>query len=139
MLTTSTNENDEVMEMSETTIEKFDQEYLETWTATDPDARRAAIERVWAPEGRMFVGPPAGATLEGHDQIAAFVGQVNAENIVGKGLEFVYDARQEAGDSLMLRWSMLTPDGETVGRGMEVLYRDGGGKVTAAYVYLGVD
>src|ERR1700761_4921850 len=118
--------------MSETTIEKFDQQFLETWTATDPAARRAAIERVWAPEGRMVVSP-VGATLEGFDAIEAFVGQVNAENIVGKGLEFVYDQRQEAGDALMLRWSMLTPGGEAVGRGVEVLFRGDDGKVATAY------
>jgi hypothetical protein len=92
--------------MSETTTPSFDQQFLETWTATDPAARRAAIERVWAPEGRMVVSP-VGAELQGFDQIEAFVAKVNAENIVDKGLE--------------------------------VLFRDGDGKVTAAYVFLGVD
>jgi hypothetical protein len=124
--------------MSETTTEKFDQEFLETWTATDPAARRAAIERVWAPDGRMVVSP-VGATLEGFDQIEAFVAKVAAENIVEKGLEFVYDQRQEADDALMLRWSMLAPGGEAVGRGVEVLFRDADGKVKTAYVFLGVD
>jgi hypothetical protein len=124
--------------MSQTTTEKFDQQFLETWTATDSAARRAAIERVWAPDGRMVVSP-VGATLEGFDQIEAFVAKVNAENIVGNGLEFVYDQRQEADDALMLRWSMLTPAGETVGRGVEVLFRDADAKVKTAYVFLGVD
>jgi hypothetical protein len=125
--------------MSETaTLEQFDQEFLETWTETDPEKRRAAIERVWAPEGRMVVAP-IGATLEGFDQIAAFVGQVNDENIAGKGLRFVYDQRLEAGEALLLRWSMLTPDGEAVGRGVETLFRGGDGKVRTAYVFLGVD
>jgi hypothetical protein len=124
--------------MSETTTTSFDQQFLETWTATDPAARRAAIERVWAAEGRMVVSP-VGAELQGFDQIEAFVAKVNAENIVEKGLEFVYDQRQQADDALMLRWSMLTPAGETVGRGVEVLHRGEDGKVRTAYVFLGVD
>jgi hypothetical protein len=126
--------------MSEpTTIEQFDREYLETWTETDPATRRAAVERVWSPEGRMVVGPPVGAALEGFDAIEAFLAKVNAENIGEKGLTFVYDRRQEADDALMLRWSMRTPDGETVGRGVEVLFRGEDGKVRTAYVFLGVD
>jgi hypothetical protein len=124
--------------MSETMAPKFDQEFLETWTATDPAARRAAIERVWAPDGRMVVSP-VGAELRGFDQIEGFVAKVNAENIVEKGIEFVYDQRQEADDALMLRWSMLTANGETVGRGVEVLFRDADAKVETAYVFLGVD
>jgi hypothetical protein len=122
---------------SETTIEQFDQEFLETWTATDPAARRAAIERVWAPDGRMVVSP-VGAELQGFDQIEAFVAKVNAENIVEKGIEFVYDQRQQADEALMLRWSMLAPGGEAVGRGVEVLFRGDDGKVATAYVFLGV-
>jgi hypothetical protein len=135
MLTLSTNER-ERHKMSTAT---FDRQYLETWTATDPDERRAAVERVWSPRGRMVVGPPVGATLEGLDQIGGFLAKVNGETIVDKGLEFVYDQTLEAGDSLLLRWSMLTPDGDRVGRGVEVLFRDDDGKVETAYVYLGVD
>ena len=125
--------------MNETKIEQFDQQYLETWTETDPAARRAAVERVWAPDGRLIVGPPVGATLAGFDQIEGFLAKVNAENIVGKGLRFVYDQRLEADDALMLRWSMLTADGETVGRGLEVLFRADDGKVRKAYVFMGVE
>jgi hypothetical protein len=125
--------------MSDTATGKFSEEFLATWTETDPDARRAAIERVWSPAGRMLVGPPVGATLEGPDQIAGFLAKVNAENIVAKGLTFVYDSEQEAGDATMLRWSMLTPDGKVVGRGLEVLHRGADGKVETAYVFLGVE
>jgi hypothetical protein len=125
--------------MSDTATSKFSEEFLATWTETDPDARRAAVERVWSPEGRMLIGPPVGATLEGRDQIAGFLTKVNAENIVEKGLTFVYDAEQEAGDATMLRWSMLTPASDVVGRGVEVLHRGADGKVETAYVFLGVD
>jgi hypothetical protein len=124
--------------MSTTKAEQFDREFLATWTETDPTARHAAVERVWSPTGRMVVAP-LGATAEGHEQIEGFLAKVNAENIVGKGLTFVYDQRLEADDALMLRWSMLTPAGDPVGRGLEVLHRGGDGKVETAYVFLGVD
>jgi hypothetical protein len=124
--------------MSTTTSETFDAEFLRTWTETDPAARHEAVERVWSPQGQMAVAP-LGVTVEGHEQIEGFLAKVNGENIVEKGLTFRYDQRLEADDSLMLRWSIATPAGEVVGRGLEVLFRGEDGKVETAYVFLGVD
>jgi hypothetical protein len=128
--------------MSEKTLEKFDREYLETWTESDPVRRRAKVERIWAADGRLVAGPPVGVNgmaFEGHDQIEGFLAQVNEESIVGNGLRFDYDQRVQAGDALLLRWSMLTPDGRSAGRGVEIIFRGDDGKVQTAYVFMGID
>src|SRR5580700_10946718 len=101
--------------MATETLTDFDQQYLETWT--EPDA-----ERLRAPDGRLEISP-AGLTLEGTDAIAEHVGRVHEQNIAGRGMRFQYDQHAEAGDALLLRWSMLAPDGSVVGRGVDLVFR----------------
>ncbi len=119
-------------------INIFQSEYLNTWTEPNPGSRRAAIERVWKPDGRMVVSS-AGITLRGIDDIAAHIGQVHDDLIAGKGLTFTYDQHIQAGEALLLRWSMLTPAGETVGRGADVVFRDSGGHIETVYMFMGVN
>lgn len=119
-------------------ISNFQSEYLTTWTEPDPGTRRSAIERVWRPDGRMVVSS-AGITLPGVDAIAAHVDQVHNDLIAGKGLTFAYDQHIQAEEALLLRWSMLTPAGETVGRGVDVVFRDSAGQVETVYMFMGVN
>ncbi|MGD9694041.1 MAG: nuclear transport factor 2 family protein [Thermoleophilia bacterium] len=123
--------------MSDATTNEFDRRYLATWTEPDARRRRAAVESLWATDGRMVVAPH-GLTLRGVDQIAAHVDRVHEENIAGRGLTFAYDQRAEADEALMLRWSMLAPDGGVVGRGVDVVFRDGEGAVRTVYMFTGV-
>src|SRR5262249_24643244 len=50
--------------------------YLAVWNESDPDARREAVEAVWAEDGR-YVDPLA--AVAGHDAIAALVGTVQQQ------------------------------------------------------------
>jgi hypothetical protein len=50
--------------------------YLGAWNEDDPDARRSAIEAVWAEEGR-YVDPMA--AVAGHEEISALIGAVRAQ------------------------------------------------------------
>ena len=116
----------------------FDAAYLSTWTDPDAGKRLALIEQVWAPHGSLHISSPS-LSLNGTADIAAHIGRVHDDLIVGKGLTFRYDQRLKSGDALLLRWSMTTPGGDVVGRGVDTIFRDVDGKVTRAYMFMGVN
>ncbi|GAA3593114.1 hypothetical protein GCM10022198_16240 [Klugiella xanthotipulae] len=124
--------------MTAETLTDSDRQYLETWTETDPERRRLLIEQVWAAEGRLVVSS-IGLTLNGVEEIAAHIGRVHEQNIVARGLRFVYDQHIEAGDALLLRWSMLSAEGNAVGRGVDLVFRDAEGRVQTVYMFMGVN
>ncbi len=124
--------------MTAENLNDFDRQYLETWTEPDPERRRANIDRMWSPQGRMVVSP-IGVTMHGVDEIAAHIAHVHEQNIAERGLRFVYDQRDEADDALLLRWSMIAPDGGAVGRGVDVVFRDADGLVQTVYMFMGID
>ena len=116
----------------------FDAAYLSTWTEPDAGKRLALIEQVWAPHGSLHISSP-GLSLNGTADIAAHIGRVHNDLIVGKGLTFSYDQRLESGDAVLLRWSMTAPSGDVIGRGVDTVFRDVDGKVTRAYMFMGVN
>jgi len=124
--------------MTADALSEFDRQYLETWTEPDAERRRANIERMWSAEGRMVVSP-IGVTVRGVDEIAAHVARVHEQNIAERGLRFVYDQHDEAEDALLLRWSMIAPDGSAVGRGVDVVFRDADGLVQTVYMFMGIN
>ena len=116
----------------------FDAAYLSTWTEPDAGKRLALIEQMWAPHGSLHISSPA-LTLTGTADIAEHIGRVHNDRIAGQGLTFSYDQRMESGDARLLRWSMTTPGGDVVGRGVDTVFRDVDGKVTRAYMFMGVN
>jgi hypothetical protein len=124
--------------MTAENLTDFDRQYLETWTEPDADRRRENIERLWAKDGRMAVSS-LGITIDGVDKIAEHIARVHDENIVGRGLRFSYDQHVESGDALLLRWSMVAPDGSVVGRGADVLFREADGLIKTVYMFMGVN
>lgn len=122
--------------MSNAATDDFTTEYVTTWTEPDADRRRGIIDRFWAADGRLIASAPVNATLEGTDQIAGLIGQVYQDNIAANGLQFTYDQRIDAGDAILLRWSMLTPDGAAVDRGVELLLRGQDGKIHTDYLFM---
>lgn len=119
------------------TLTDFANRYLQTWTASDPQQREAAVADVWAPDGKLVISP-MDLTVLGPQAIAAHVGRVHADAIVGRGMTFVYDHTAAAGDSLLMRWSMLAPDGAVAGRGVDVVFRDEQGRATTIYMFMGI-
>jgi hypothetical protein len=93
---------------------------------------------MWTPGGRLIISS-LGITIEGTDDIAAHITRVHDDNIAGKGLRFTYDQHIQAGEALLLRWSMLTPSGDAVGRGADVIFRNPDGRVETAYMFMGVN
>jgi hypothetical protein len=124
--------------MTAATLNEFDRRYLETWTEPDAQRRNANIERLWAADGRMVVSG-LGATVRGVGEIAAHITRVHEQNIVERGLRFTYDQRVEAGEGLLLRSSVLAPDGSVVGRGVDVIFRGPDGLVHTVYMFMGIN
>ena len=116
----------------------FDATYLSTWTEPDAGKRLALIEQMWAPHGSLHISSHA-LPLTGTADIAEHINRVHNDRIAGNGLTFSYDQRMESGDALLLRWSMTAPSGEVVGRGVDTVFRDVDGKVTRAYMFMGVN
>src|SRR5262245_24665676 len=50
--------------------------YLSAWNESDPEARREAVEAVWAEDGK-YVDPLA--SVSGHDEISALIGTVQQQ------------------------------------------------------------
>ncbi|GAA5156473.1 hypothetical protein GCM10023321_32260 [Pseudonocardia eucalypti] len=123
--------------MNTDVLTAFQNDYLTTWTEPDPEQRRRNIERVWVPDGRLAVSS-LGITIEGVGDINAHVSRVHDDLIAGKGLTFTYDQHIESDDSLLLRWSMLAPSGDVVGRGVDVVFRSPDGRVQTVYMFMGV-
>ena len=124
--------------MAADTLSDFERHYLETWTEPDPERRRASIDRMWSAGARLVVSP-IGVSVQGVDEIAAHVTRVHEQNIAERGLRFVYDQHEEAADALLLRWSMLAPDGSAVGRGVDVVFRDADGLIQTVYMFMGIN
>ena len=116
----------------------FDTAYLSTWTEPDAAKRLALIEQMWAPHGSLHISSPA-LTVTGTADIAEHINRVHNDRIAGQGLTFSYDQHMESGDALLLRWSMTAPSGDVVGRGVDTVFRDVDGKVTRAYMFMGVN
>ena len=101
------------------------------------DQRSRNIEQMWAPHGRLAVSS-LGLTIEGVDDIDAHISQVHDDLIADKGLAFTYDQHIESGDCLLLRWSMLAPSGDVVGRGVDLVFRNADRRVQRVYMFRGV-
>jgi hypothetical protein len=59
-----------------TTYDELAQRYIDTWNETDPSARRAAVDRIYAEDAR-YVDPLAVA--DGREAIASMIGAVQAQ------------------------------------------------------------
>lgn len=96
--------------------------YFEMWNTTDAAARRAVIERVWAPDGRS-TDPMA--AVQGHDEIDAMVGGTQAVYVDHRFRLAGEPDRHH--DRLLFFWEMIDGDGGTVVAGLDsVLLADDG-------------
>lgn len=124
-------------------------QYVALWNEPDPDARRAAIHRVWAPGGgqqtsppqevvaaaRAVGFPPPPLAVHGYHQLEARVTQAY-EEFVGSGKYVFRPAAGETrrlGDVVTMRWEMLPaddPDGDDIaGAGRDFFTLDTDGRI----------
>jgi hypothetical protein len=102
-------------------------QYLETWNETDPTARRAAIERLWAADG-VYTDPIA--TAAGRDQIDATIAAVQSQF---PGLSFTLAGPVDAHhETARFTWSL----GDELVIGFDVLVLDADGRIGNVYGFL---
>ena len=109
---------------------KLAEQYIATWNETDPAARRALIDEVWAADGR-YVDPMA--DVAGRDQIDAVIAAVQAQFT---GMTFRLAGTVDAHhDQARFTWE-LGPDGTAVVVGFDVAKRDADGRLALVLGFL---
>jgi hypothetical protein len=101
--------------------------YLETWNETDPQARRKAINELWAQDG-VYTDPIAVAA--GRDRIDATIGAVQEQF---PGLVFTLAGEVDAHhDIARFTWSL----GDDMVIGFDVLVLDDDGRISKVHGFL---
>ncbi|HEY1705825.1 MAG TPA: nuclear transport factor 2 family protein [Trebonia sp.] len=99
--------------MTETTspaISDITRDYVAVWNDPDPAARRAAVRKLWAPDGVEFLD---GVQYRGHDELEARVGRAY-DAFVGSG-KYAITASDDVsvhGDLVAFTVHLTKPDGE---------------------------
>ena len=106
------------------------EQYIATWNETDPSARRALIDKTWAPDGR-YVDPLAEVT--GRDQIDAVIAAAQ-EQFAGMTFRLAgaVDAHH---DQARFTWE-LGPEGTALVVGFDVAKRDADGRLALVLGFL---
>lgn len=109
---------------------KLAEQYIATWNETDPAARRALIDQVWAADGQ-YVDPLA--EVSGRDQIDAVIAAAQQQFA---GMRFRLAGPVDAHhDQARFTWE-LGPDDTSLVVGFDVVKRDAGGKLALVLGFL---
>jgi hypothetical protein len=130
--------------------------YVALWNEPDPEARRAAIREVWAPDGSQLTTPPQEIVdaaravgfpapplaVRGHRHLEVRVTRAYDE-FVGSG-KYLFRAAgraQRLGDVLTLRWEMVPAEGgdlsdDVVGAGLDFLTLDGDDRIRTDHQFI---
>ena len=106
--------------------------YLAAWNEIDVDDRRAAIEAVWAEDGR-YVDPLA--AVAGHDELAALIGAVR-QQMPGHMFRLVngVDAHHNVA---RFSWELVPTDGgESIAEGFDVAVTGDDGRIESVVGFL---
>jgi hypothetical protein len=113
--------------------QKLVEGYLDAWNETESDARRSAVARVWAEDGR-YVDPLA--AVSGHEEIAALIGAVHeqAPGHVFRLLDHRVDAHHNV---VRFSWELVPAGGgESVAIGFDVAVTDEDGRIASVIGFL---
>jgi len=109
--------------------------YVALWNEPDPAARRAAIARLWLPEGVHHVGM---RTVRGHDALEVRVTGSHDKNVrdAGHVFEAVKNAQALPG-VITFNWEMVRPStGEVLAVGLEFLQVDAAGCIASDFQFI---
>ncbi|MDH3223567.1 MAG: M24 family metallopeptidase, partial [Gemmatimonadota bacterium] len=107
--------------------------YVEAWNEQNPDARRQALARVWAPAGR-YRDPSV--HLQGVDELTAHIGQYQA-GLPGSSIRRSGPVGQ-TGAYLTFPWEITGSDGSVVAFGRDSGVLDADGRILRIDGYFGV-
>jgi hypothetical protein len=141
--------------MSKVDVQTVADSYVAQWNEPDPTVRRARIREQWAPDAvHVLVNPPQAIRddaarlavpapspeVHGIDALDARVTRAYEMFVAAGEYHFETD-----GDAVVLmprvigvRWSMVasTPNGETVGGGLDVLALDDDGRIRTDHQFI---
>lgn len=99
--------------------------YGQAWLEADEDARRALLERAWAPDA-VYCDPLA--VVHGVEALVQHIGSTQA-GLDGGRIEVTAEAVRHH-DSAHFPWAMRAADGSTVMTGFDVVQLDDTGRIT---------
>ena len=99
--------------------------YGQAWLETDDDARRALLERAWAP-GAVYCDPLA--HVVGAEALSEHIAETQ-RSLAGGRVEVTAEATRHH-DSAHFPWAITAPDGSTVMTGFDVVQLDERGRIT---------
>ena len=105
-------------------------QYLQAWNETDPAARRAIIDEVWAVDG-TYTDPMA--DVAGRDAIDAVIAAVQGQF---PGLVFTLGPVDAHHDQARFTWNLGPEGAEELVVGFDVAVLDGDGRIRAVYGFL---
>jgi hypothetical protein len=105
--------------------------YLAVWRESDPKARRAAIEELWAPDGVEYV---EGTQFRGPDELEQRVEEAHHTFLTDGRYSLVSDGEPtREGDVIIGTSQFVTPDLEVVWSARVFLVVNGDGKIQEDY------
>lgn len=118
------------MELAQQLADRF----AAVWNETEPAARRAAIERLWAPGGVHYVRD---LEARGPEALERRIASSNEKNVQGAGNYFRPRQARALRDVVTFEWEMVRRGSEEVlGTGLEFLVLDARGLIVADYQFI---
>lgn len=109
-------------------------DYLAAWNETDPQLRRAAIQRLYAADGRVVT---SSVDAHGIEDVLGHVDQVVTEFIGPEKYRFRQAGTAMHHDCVLLRWEMIAADsGQVADWGVNTLVLDAQGRVGTDYQFV---
>jgi hypothetical protein len=109
--------------------------YLAIWQETDPDARRAAITKIWSADAQVYTGANE---YTGHQAIDARVTAAHDKWVAAEG--YVFRLLGDADihhDGIRIRWEMVpAAGGEAASTGVQFLLLDPDGLARVDYQFI---
>ncbi len=108
--------------------------YVALWNEPDPAVRRAAVARLWAPDGLHYTQT---RRFRGTEELSARVTEAHDQFVGASGLRFVSGEDIDAHhDVARFTWKMLPGNGEEVlAVGFDLLVLDDAGRIEVDYQF----
>lgn len=121
------------------TADELAHDYIAAWSTPDAQERRQLIDLVYAADAEFFADEPGDEPLRcrGRAEIMQNITRVNQRLTQGAGLATTRTGLVENHDLVRVSWSMTTPAGDVALRGMNLLLRNGEGRIVRDYILIG--
>ena len=114
-------------------VDAFVERYVAVWNEPDAEARRAAVEALWTPDGAMV------------NRLRRYAGQVavvegitrSYDAFVGRGFRFEAESYSAHHEAVLFSWLMRDPGGEVDSRGVNFIQLAPDGRIVVDHQFAG--